>query len=76
MKLINAHELAGILGFSYQTVQTYMKQKKWEFLPPPIKLGTRYRWDLDDVVIPWIRERQIRFEPGTKAEPRGKQTRA
>lgn len=76
MKLINAHELAELLGLSYQTVQTYVKRGQWEFVPPPIKIGNRYRWNVDAIVIPWLMDHQIRFEPGTKAEPRGKQTRA
>lgn len=68
MKLINMKELAEMMGLRYQTVQTYAKRNQWDRIPPPIKLGRSLRWDVDGIVIPWLRERQVRFEGETKTE--------
>lgn len=68
MKIIKARELAQMLGLSYQTVQTYAKRCQWDLIPPPIKLGKALRWDVDDVVIPWLKARQIRFDGESKTE--------
>lgn len=72
MKLINSRELAEMLGLAYQTVQTYAKHGQWDLIPPPIRLGKRFRWDVDGVVVPWLHDRQIRFEGETPAETIGK----
>lgn len=56
--LINMRELAEVLGLKYQTVQTSVKRGQWGKLPPPIRVGKSYRWNLEEVVLPWIKNRQ------------------
>lgn len=59
MTLIKMQELADILGLKYRTVQTYAKRGEWDRLPLPIRIGRSYRWNLEEVVLPWIKERQM-----------------
>ena len=60
MELLTRDQLAEYLRLKPSTVQTQAKNKRWDMIPPPIKVGNRNRWDKDRV-DDWLRGKQICF---------------
>lgn len=67
MRLVRREQLAEYLSLKPATIQDYERKKRWDMIPPPIKVGGRVRWDLD-FVDKWLRERQVRITAESKAK--------